>query len=470
MSEANAQSWLEAHQEPLPAIKIYHQPALASLQRQDTSDNDLTEAFSRDPGLCTLLFKLVNAEAREANDPGVDSVRAALNHADPAVLEQLVAQHAVVEDTHPDASQRRSYYQLLVRNYHMLAQLEAFTWFRSIGTLREMLCAGLLHNVGEYLTCLFDYREYQKYEVQLRIMGGEAGTAQSVFGFSFRELGRLFAERYCLPHLVIESQQDEYPAGSIPRWIRMADEFTRQTEEGWYHAQIRQSCAACATYFEQPPAQMARHLQQIALSAAQICPIADTMPAAARLIMLPERAPPVLTSDKKPEIKQRVNRLLNVPGTSEVDFIDLLLAYLHEDLAMTRAALLLLSADKSELHTRATRGIDEMSPIHTLLIETRQAGLLKQILIKPQGLWMQPQNYARFKSGLPKAFIDCFVHENFFLMSFFISGNPTGIIYCDRLQSDSQLDLEGYRKFKAAVQSVSIGMTRLADRRQRQSV
>ena len=470
MSEENAQSWLTAHPQPLPALKIYHQRALQSLQAQDGASHELAEAFSRDPGLCALLFQLVNIEAHQDEDSSVDSVRAALNHVDAGKLGEQVAQHPIVEDMISDDGQRRSYYQLMVRTYHMLAQLEGFTRLRTIGTVRELLCAGLLHNIGEFLVCLHDYREYQKYEVQLRILGCEAGTAEAVFGFNFRHLGRLYAGQAHLPHLVVESLQDEDPGGSIPRWIRLADEITRQAEVDWYQSQMRVNCENCAAYFEQSPNAMNRHLQQIALSAAQVCPIADTMPAAARLIMLPERAPPVLTSDNRPDIKQRINRLLNSPGTSDVDFIDLLLTYMHEDLDMSRAALLLLSADKSELSVRATRGIDEVSPINTLLIETRTAGLLKQTLIKPQALWMQPQNFTRFKSGLPPAFIQSFAQENFFLMSFFINGNPTGIIYCDREGSDTLLDLDGYRKFKAAVQNISIAMTQLSDRRRRKTV
>lgn len=470
MSAQNAESWLTAHRQPLPALEIYARRALDSLQTQGVASQDFSEAFSRDPGLCVMLFQLVNASSQQPGDEGVDSVRAALNHADARALGELLAQHPVAEDMLTEDAQRRSYYQLMVRTYHMLAQLEGFTWFRKIGTMREMLCAGLLHNVGEYLACLFDYREYQKYEVQLRILGADSGCDQTVFGFSFRELGRIFAEQAHLPHLVMESLQDDEPAGSVPRWIRLADAFTRQAEDGWYHPQMRLVRDACASCFEQNPAEMERHLQQIALSAAQICPLADTMPAAARLIMLPERAPPVLTSDKKPELKQRLNRLLNLPGTSDVDFIDLLLTYLDEDLGMSRTALLLLSADKRELNVRATRGIDEMSPINTLLIETSQAGLLKQLLIKPQGLWMQTQNYARFKSGLPQAFNSSFDQQNFFLMSFFINGNPTGIIYCDRAQGDAPLSLDSYRKFKSAVLSVGVAMTQLSERRRRQTV
>ena len=376
--------------------------------------------------------------------------------------------HPVVEDTHTDEGQRRSYYQLMIRTYHLLAQLEGFTWFQNIGTVRELLCAGLLHNVGEYLVCLFDYREYQKYEVQLRIMGSEADCARAVFGFSFRELGRLYAIQSHLPHLVIDSLQDDDPPGSIPRWIRLADNYTRQVEQGWYHPQMLRTCDACASYFEQSSAEMQRHLQQIALSAAQACPIADTMPAAARLIMLPERAPPELTRDEKPPIKRRANRLLSQAESSDLDFIELLLGYLHEDMGMSQIALLLLSADKSELNVRATRGINESSPIHSLAIEIRTADLIKQMLIKPQGLWMQSQTYPRLAPKLPSTFNECFVHRNYFLMSFFISGNPTGMIYCDRADTGEPLNMDSYLDFKKAVQSVGMAMTQLSERRRRQ--
>jgi hypothetical protein len=470
MSEQAIDAWLASHDGLVPALEMHQQQAMAAFQRRDVAISDLAEIFARDPGLSISLFRLVNAGLKQTGDDGANSIQAALNRADTSALADLVRRQPVLEQTRSDESQCRSYYQLLSRTYHLQAQLEGFTHFQPIGTAREMICAGLLHNLGEYLTCLFDYKQYQKYEIQHRIMGADAGSGRAIFDFDFRELGRQYAQRMHLPNLVIESLQDDDPDGSIPRWIRLADDFTRQAEDGWYHPGLQAACDTCAAYFEQTPDNMARHLQQVALSAARSCPLADSMPAAARLIMYTASEAPVSTTNEKPALKQRINRLLNSAGASDVDFIDLMLTFVDEDLDMSRTALLLLSPDKQDLSVRATRGIDAASPINTMLIETRQAGLLKQMLVKPQGLWMQPQNHARFKSGLPADFNRSFDHDNYFLMSFFINGNPTGIVYCDRCQAGSPPDLDSYRKFKSAVQSIGIAMTRLSERRRRQAV
>ena len=469
MSQQAAQSWLSSHQNSIPALEIHHRQALQTLEDHSKTVQDLAEIIALDPGMSISLYQQVNGKLHSDGKAGVDSVHAALALLGDSAIADFVMQHQVLDATHPDTLQRQDFHQLVSRGYHMQAQLDSFIEFQGISEVNELRSAALLHNIGEYLACLFDHKLYQQYQVKFRILGGEANSAKPVFGFDFHELGRDYAVKMYLPALVIESLDENSFTGRQARLIQLAADISHQAEEGWYHPAMKATSEVCAAFLNQSPDGFDRHLQQVAIDAARSCPLDDVMPAAARLIMLPEREPPVLQENESPGIKQRVNRLLNAAQPSEVDLIELLLDFLHEDLHMSRVVLLLLTPDKRKLGTRAVRGIESDSPINTLVIDIERAGLLKQILAKPQGVWLNPENYDRFQTALPANFKQSFLQENFFLMSFFISGNPTGVVFCDRAHTVNKPDRASYVTFKKVVHLISIALTQLAERRRRQA-
>lgn len=470
MTEQAAQSWLSSHRNSIPAVEIFHRQALATLEDHNKTVHDLAEIVALDPGMSISLFQQVNAKLQQRGKDAVESAHAALILLGDSAIADFIMQHQVLDATHPDPAERQSYLQLISRTYHLQAQLEGFIDFQGISVVNEVLSAALLHNIGEFLACLFDYKQYQQYQIKYRILGSDANSAKPVFGFDFHELGRLYAKHMHLPPLVAESLEENSSTGRKARLIQLAADISHQAEVGWYHSAMKATAEVCASFLNQSLDNFEKHLHQTAIESARAFPLHDVLPAAARLIMLPDVEPPVLNPDRGPGVKQRINKLLNAAETTQVDFIDFLMTFLHEDLNMSRVALLLLTPDKSKLGTRAAKGIDPASPINTLVIDMNKSGLLKQLLSKPQGLWLKPDNYPNFEAALPANFKSSFLHENFFLMSLFISGNPTGIVFCDRALAVNKLDPGSYQKFKSIIHHVSIALTQLAERRRRQSV
>lgn len=472
MTEQAARSWLTDHHEILPALEVFHRQALETLEDHAKTVRDLADIIALDPGLSVSLYHEVNSRLRNSGKHPAESIHAALSLLGDSAIADLVMQHKVLDETHPDALRRQSYHQLMSRTLHLLAQLDRFIGLQGVRAVNEIRSAALLHNIGEYCACLFDHERYQQYQTRFRELGIEANSAKPVFGFDFHELGRQYAAKSNLPDLVTESLDENIPSGRKARLIQLAADISHQAEVGWYHSSMKATEEVCAAYLNQSLDGFDKHLQAVAIDCARNSPFDDVLPAAARLIMLPDPDPieqpaPAAVEDRESggdEFEDRIKALLKTSQPTQAQLLDLLLNHLHEDLHLTRVALMLLSKDKTRLGTRAGRGIDEHSPIRKLVIDINRESLLRQLLGKPQSLWIEPDNYDQYEAALPTRFKASFLHESFFLMSLYVGNKPVGMIFSDRAQGVSRLDQKSYEQFKSAVNLTSKALTHLVRR------
>lgn len=474
MTETAAQTWLSSHHDIIPALEVNHRRALEILENHTRTLRDLAEVIVLDPGMSVSLYHEVNARRRN-EEQAVDSVHAALALMGDSAIADLVMQHRVLDETHPDAVRRQSYHQLMSRSYHLLAQLDNFIAIQGVQAINEIRSAALLHNVGEFCACLFDHDRYQRYEEEFRESGSDVKSAKSVYSFTFHELGRIYAGKAYLPALVTESLDENIPSGRKARLIQMAADISHQAEVGWYHSAMKATEEVCAAYLNQSVEGFERRLHQIAIECARSSPFDDVLPAASRLIMLPDlerpaRPAPKLGIKLEPgghEFETSVKALLRTQNPTQAQLLDLLLRHLHDDLHLTRVALMLLSPDKTKLGTRAGKGIDQHSPIRTLVIDIGKAGVLNSLVTKSQALWVEAESYKKYEAVLPNRFKSAFLHESFYLMPFQVEGKPMGMIYADRSQAVNKLDKVTYIKFKSAIMLASKALTYLARQKQK---
>ncbi len=457
MSEQAARSWLSSHHDIIPALEIYHRQALETLENHTRTVRDLADIVALDPGMSVSLYHEVNSGRGQSGKHPVDSVHTALGLLGDSKIADLIMQHKVLERTEADAARRQSYHQLMSRTLHLLAQLDYFSSFQGIRAINEIRSAGLLHNIGEFCACLFDHERYRKYEENFHANGSDVNSARAIFGFDFHELGRVYAEKSYLPELVTESLDENVPAGRKARLIQLAADVSHQAEAGWYHSAMKATEEVCAEFLNQSQTGFDKRLQQVAIEAARQLPFRDVMPAAARLIMLPDsgrtaKPPPKLEPEPEAvDFEKRVRALLQTQRPTQAQVLDLLLRHLHDDIHLSRVALLLLSPDGSKLGARAGKGIDQHSPIRTLVINLDKASLIKSILDKPQALWVETDNYRKYEAALPEKFKAAFLHESFFLMSMHVGKRPVGLVYSDRFNAVNPLDKLSYVKFKSAI-------------------
>ncbi len=474
MTETAARTWLSSYHDIIPALEVHHAQALEILEDHTKTLRDLAEVIVLDPGMSVSLYHEVNNKLVQGNKQSVDSVHAALSLLGDGKIADLVMQHKVLGETHPDALRRQSYHQLMSRTFHLLAQLESFVSIQGIRGINEIRSAAILHNIGEFCACLFDHERYQRYQQKFRELGIDANSAKQVFSFDFHELGRIYAEKSYLPMLVTESLDENIPAGRKARLIQLAADVSHQAEVSWYHSAMKATEEVCAAYLNQSLEGFDRQIQRIALDCARNSPFDDVIPAAARLIMLPdlEQAPkPALKLELKAdpggqEFEHRIKALLRTQNPTQAQLLDLLLGHLHDDLHLTRVALLLMSRDGNMLGTRAGKGFDEHSPIRTLVIDISSASVLRSLMSKSQALWVESDTYSNYEAALPAKFKSAFLHESFYLMSMHVNGRPTGLIYADRSLGVHKLDKVTYIKFKSAILLTSKAVTYLGKMKQ----
>ena len=473
MSEQAARSWLSSHHDIIPAVEIYHRQALAILEDHTKTVRDLADVVAMDPGMSVSVYHEVNSRLRDGGKHPVDSVHSALGLLGDSKIADLVMQHRVLERTGAETRRRQSYHQLMSRALHLLAQLDYFSSFQGIRAVNEIRSAGLLHNIGEFCACLFDHERYRQYEARFSADGSDANSARPVFGFDFHELGRAYAQKSCLPELVTESLDENVPTGRKARLVQLAADISHQAETGWNHSAMRAAEEVSAAFLNQSLDGFDRRLQQVAIETARDCPFKDVMPAAARLILQPDveggaKPPPKLESEPKAaDFEKRLKALLQTQRPTQAQVLDLLLRHLHDDLHLSRVALLLTSSDGQKLGTRAGKGIDRDSPIRTLVIPLDKASLIKSLLGKPQALWLEAESYRKYEAALPAKFKTAFLHESFFLMSLHVGSRPVGLIYGDRFNAVNPLDKLGYVKFKSAILLASKALAYLGKQKQK---
>jgi len=477
MSEASARTWLSSHHDIIPALEVHHAKALEILEDHTRTLRDLAEVIVLDPGMSVTLYHEVSGKLIHGDHQVVDSVHAALSLLGDSAIADLVMQHKVLDETHPDALRRQSYHQLMSRTYHLMAQLDNFVSIQGIRAINEIRSAALLHNIGEFCACLFDHDRYLRYQDKFRETGSDANSAKAIYSFDFHELGRIYAEKSYLPPLLTESLDENIPSGRKARLIQLAADVSHQAEIGWYHSSMKATEEVCAAYLNQSLEGFDKHLQEVAIACARSSPFDDVLPAASRLIMLPDleqsvKPTPRLEIKTEPggkEFENRIRALLKTPKPTQAQLLDLLLGHLHDDLHLNRVALMLLSPDRTKLGTRAGKGIDEHSPIRTLVIDISNASVLKSLMTKSQALWVEADSYKDYEAALPAKFKSGFLHESFYLMSIYVNGKPMGLIYADRSLGVNKLDKVTYIKFKSAIILADKALTYLVKQRQQAS-
>ena len=350
MIEDKAGRWLSSHHDIIPALEIHHHNALETLADQGKTLRDLADIIALDPGMSVSLYHEVNLKLQNTGRHSVDSVHDALALLGDSAIADLVMQHRVLSETHPDLAHRQSYHQLVSRSYLLLAQLDSFVAIQGIKSVNEIRSAALLHDIGEYCACLFDHDRYQQYQQQFHRNGAETNAARAVFGFDFHEVGRLYAAKSSLPALVSESLDEKVPPGRRARLIQLAADVSHQAEIGWYHSAMKATEEICAAYLNQSFDGFGKKLQQVAIEAARRCPFDDVLPAAARLIMLPDRQAPAPVRPAHPvrpvepaandsstsDFEIRIQSLLTSQRATQAHLLDLLLTHLHDDLHLSR--------------------------------------------------------------------------------------------------------------------------------------
>jgi HD-like signal output (HDOD) protein len=481
MSNSAAKTWVSSHDKVVPALDYFHQKALETLDRKTASLADLADIISLDPGMSIALFEKVNAKRNGKKQARLDSIHSLLGVLGTPAITEFVTRFKSIGSSELSSDVRQAYHQLMSQNFHLMHQVSQLIELQGMDSTHEIRAAALLHNVGEIYACLFDFKQYQTYQQKCLVTKNSAACSEPIFGFTFPELGLQLTDKKHLPDLACETQQLSKSTGRKALTIRMAAEITQQTETGWHHDALTQSIQNAAEFLSLPPDDLRKVVLSTSLDAARSFPIDDVFPAIARAILLPNidkplpklTPKPVPAPPPKPVVKKqpptpirrsfsdKIKLLIKSPDTTQAKIIRLVISELSEELKFSRVVLMLLSKDSSVLSTRMSRGLETDSAFSKLQIEMSHSGLIKNLLAKPQSLWVNSANFKKYERLLPGSFRASCHSENFFIMSLFTGQKPIGMVFCDSTQ---KLDEPLYKTFKSNLLLAGKALTFLSQR------
>ena len=514
MSANAAKTWLANHDKPIPALDIYHKQALDLLNRKTSTLHDLANVITLDPGMSISLYDLINRKQLDKSRSAPASIHSALGLMGEEQIVSFVKKHPTLSQLEPKTNIRQAYFQLVSESYHRLLLTEHCIEMQGLSISDEIQGAAILHNIGEMLLCLNDFDKFSNHRfnvLQLQLLDKKA---VAVFDFQIAQLSIVFATEKHLPELMIESQSRSESTGRKATTIQFAANISNQAEMSWSHPAMTKSLKACAEFLNIPSQKLGEQCLEIAIHAAGDFAIDDVFPAIARLISLPDISPPksaattvtkkailepassspkprqkvtdpvqqkieakpmqkpptqpiqaAKPTQKKPlaapttpvkpapnpqlTLNNKIKKLVQSNDVNQSKIIGLLLNGLHQDLKFSRVVLIL--KNKNSLMTRFSKGLDAKSAFNKLSIKIGKSGVLQLLLSKPQAVWLHADAYKKCEPTLPGVFKACCLSDNFYLMSVFINGKAIGFVYCDQINSKSELNLSSYNEFKSSI-------------------
>ncbi len=234
--------------------------------------------------------------------------------------------------------------------------------------------------------------------------------------------------------------------------------------------------AECTAYLNKPGENFYLQLQQVAIEFARNCTLPDVFHAAGKFILLPDTVtaanetktdPVAKTTTVKSVFSNTIKALLKSPTTTQTQIIDALLSQLHKDLQLQPVVFLMLSQDNVKLSDSMGKGITTDSEFKKMVIETKNSGLLKSLMGKPQALWIDPDKYQKYETLLPAAVKSGMTSRNLFLMSLFINNRVRGVIIAASHDSNPVNCKKSYLEFRSAIQLTSKALDYLTKRQHR---
>ncbi len=440
---------------PLPVLARTTRELEPLVGAPQTRLSELAAVAAGDPGLAVQLLRMANSQQGGRLRSEITTLEHALMLLGTERLRALPASLPAVERVLRDPA-RHLLLRTFARAYHAAAQAAAWARQRHDQYPDEAFAAAQLHFVAEMVLAMHGPEELQQIAAMRRRECLPQDEAEYlVLGFTLNELALELARRWHLPTLVVDALQAEKTVESRTLGVVLAVQLARAAEAHWYAEDTRTVLEAAAEWLHRPPQEVASAAHRTAVETARASAHYGVIPAAAGLLW------PVPTAEQpaagpaacligRPTLFDEALAYLRAPPpeASATGVLEAALRGLHEGLGLNRVVFALLSADRCTLQARAIRGSEDDPRFNRFTIRLEDAPLFRQLLDKPQGVWMNAQTRARLWPLLPAGFDRLVGTDDFCISSVFVGGRPIGVFYADRHSAACHLDAAAYRDFR----------------------
>ncbi len=455
----------------------------------------LAAVIERDPALTIRLLRQVSAVDHKHLRTEVTTVTHAV----------MMLGLSRVRDLHRGVPTMGTVKEPLVRR-HLLescshayhAATQAYDWARLRKDMEpdEIFMVTLLHNVGEMLLWRFAPKKMLQIETLTQHEGMEPEEAQYVvLGFGLDQLTMGLAQRWRLPSLLIDSLHPENAQKHRVLGIMLAVQLARKARRGWYRPSVTSVLEQATEYLHRDLDEITRRIHMTAVEAARASEEYQALPAAA-LLLLPPGAPVITVARQKPgEVKPAAGQaatgdgrpppfclaprtdvfrrsyaaLGNLDGELSLhQALAIAMEGMHDGLGLNRVVFAMLTPDRGELKARSILGSDNDPLFNRFAIDIDGVNLFARLLDKPQAIWVNDGNRARFWPLVPNNVQKLIRINSFFAMSVFVKGKPVGIFYADRHTQACTLEEATYKRFKGIAGQAAATMERISNNKPEQ--
>jgi HD-like signal output (HDOD) protein len=479
MNQALA-TWVDKlDQSCLPALEGNVQLMRQLAANENVDIGRLVVLIESDPGLSLRLMRYINNLRHKHLRTEIGTVRHALMMLGLSHVQQIPENLPSVESLQGESRSRLLKH--FNQAYHAATQAREWAHLNKDRVVDEIYLAALLHNLGEILLELHAPQEMDKVRALMQEKEMEAEEAEYVvFGFGIDQLSAALVSHWRLPSLLQDSLHGENAQHKRVLNVMLASQVAKASEHGWYSPRCNQLVEQIADLLLADSASVATLLHRTAVEAARHSERFEVPHAASRLlhpVPLPAKAPRRATSNvalepdedadfcllPQRQVLLQVARELNGEAASLnlKRVLELTMRGIHEGLGLNRVVFAMLTPDKGQLRARSILGSDNDPRFNRFVVDLDNQNLFVRLLEKPQSLWFDESNRAKFFKLIPVNFHQLIRNDSFFVMSLFVRNKAVGIFYADRHTNACRLDEGSYKRFKQLVTQASQTLGRI---------
>jgi hypothetical protein len=330
---------------------------------------------------------------------------------------------------------------------HAAYYAEAICARKAINRVEEISTAALLQNPAMLALWVSDPESALRASNAVR----EGVAADVAFGAELGEpledANRHLAAAWSLPSLVRQSLGDWDDFNPRPQIVRLADEIAQTTSLSWRGEHTCTITSVLADFLDLEQDAACAWLHQRAVDAARHLRAFDYPLPGFELALMPGDHEHDDDDHPVPEFGRRPAPVAKPDPQKEPDLHTTMASVMKRmriNAGTSRIVFAMLNKERSHLRTRLALGGDKQDGIRRLNIDLKEKNLFSALMSKPQSVWLNTANAARYRAYLPDSLRAQLHEDGAFMMSLFVGDRPLGLMYGD----GADLDEPGYRRFR----------------------
>ena len=420
------------------------------LELPSTHHQRLQEVLLRDPGAVIAVFReieRIRPGAREQISDPAHAISMMGLETFKRLLDSLPEIQAGLGDIAQTPGPAMAYSQAA----HAAMYASALAEQAGIKTTQEITAAALLQNPAVLALWVSEPDSAQRATYAMRD-GVTIDVAFSAeLGEPLDDANRRLGEAWSFPTLALQALGDWDDFNPRPQIVKLADGLSQLTAAGWAHADCEIISALLAEFLEIEDDQARSWLHRCAVQSARVLhPLGYPLPGF-ELMFLEGEHEHDDDDHAIPEFGAWRRRAEEAKAAAAPDVHKTMadiMRRIRQEAAVSRVVFAMLSHDRKRLRTRLALGGADDEPIRKLDLDAGQRDLFTALIGKPQSLWLNRENAAKYLPYLSAPLRRAISPKGAYMMSVFVNEKPLGLMYAD----GTALNAEGYKQFRLLCQ------------------